>query len=57
MTLGFEMAAIIGLATFLGQKIDEKINDNSLIATIALSLLAVFATTYLLIKRITNDKK
>lgn len=57
MSLGFEMAAIIGLATFLGLKIDERIGNNSLWATIALALFAVFASTYLLIKRITNDKK
>ena len=57
MSLAFEMTAIIGGATYLGVKIDENLKFKTPVATVVLSLFAVFASTYLLIKRITNDKK
>ncbi len=56
MGLAFEMAAIIGGGTYLGVKIDERLEYETPVFTIALSLFAVFASTYLIIKRITNDK-
>ncbi len=57
MGLAFEMAAIIGGGTYLGVWLDKKFNSNETpYFTIVLSLFAVFASTYLIIKQILNDK-
>lgn len=48
--LFFEMLGIILLGTFVGYKIDKKYSFKIPIFTIALSLLAVFISLYLVIK-------
>jgi len=53
--LAFEMLGIIVLGTFGGIKLDTKIGTKPLF-TIILSLGSIFASLYLIIKRVTNDK-
>ncbi|MDH3381641.1 MAG: AtpZ/AtpI family protein [Flavobacteriaceae bacterium] len=48
----FQMAITITIAAFAGQWLDEKFPNNYSLFTVILSLLAVFGTLYLVIKRV-----
>lgn len=55
-SMAIEMAAIIGGGAYAGVWLDRKLDFDTPIFTIALSLFGVFASTYLIIKQVTNDK-
>ncbi len=48
--LCFEMLSIIALGTFAGYKLDEKLNLQTPIFTLSLSLLSVFISLYFVLK-------
>jgi len=50
--LGFQMIAIIGVFTFIGYKIDERMNNEKPIFTALLSLLGVVISLYSVIKSV-----
>lgn len=50
-SMGFQMAAIIGIGVFLGIKVDELLNlQKTPVFTISLSLLSVIAAIYFVVK-------
>lgn len=53
--LAFEMLGIIVLGVFGGSKLDEHRNGEFPLWTVILSLLAVFASLYLVIKSVLNN--
>jgi len=53
--LGFQMLAIIGLATWLGDYIDSKQSRDFPLFTVVLSLIGVFASLYLVIKEVNKS--
>ena len=55
-SLVFEMGIMITGAAFGGRWIDTKMQNETPWFTVFLSLIAVVGSTYLLIKRITDDK-
>ncbi|MCK9255991.1 MAG: AtpZ/AtpI family protein [Bacteroidales bacterium] len=55
-TLGFEMMAMIGLGTWAGVSLDKYFENSTPGFTIGLSLFSIFASLYLVIKRVMNDK-
>jgi F0F1-type ATP synthase assembly protein I len=52
--LGFQMAATIGIFTFIGLRIDEHRNADTPIWTAILALFGVTASIYLVIKSVTK---
>jgi len=50
--LGFQMIAIIGVFTFIGYKIDERMENQKPIFTAILSLLGVGISLYSVIKSV-----
>ena len=55
--MGFQMAAIIGLGTFAGMKLDQYFGLKKIPAfTVTLSLLAVFSAMYYFIKDFLKKK-
>ena len=52
--LGFQMIAIIGVFTFIGIKIDEKMQNDKPICTALLSLLGVCVSLYSVIKSVSK---
>lgn len=48
----FQMGITIAIAAFAGQWLDEKYPNNYSLFTVILSLLAVFGSLYLVIKRV-----
>jgi len=50
--LGFQMIAIIGVFTFIGYKIDERMSNEKPIFTAILSLLGVVVSLYSVIKSV-----
>lgn len=50
--LGFQMIAIIGVFTFIGVKVDEKMENDKPIFTALLSLLGVCVSLYSVIKSV-----
>jgi hypothetical protein len=48
----FQMAITITIAAFVGQWLDEKFPNDYSLFTVTLSLLAVFGSLYLVIKRV-----
>jgi ATP synthase protein I len=55
-SIAIEMIAIIGAGAYGGVKLDNWIGTEYPFFTLGLSLFAVFASTYLIIKQITNEK-
>lgn len=56
-SMAFQMGIAIAIGTYFGQWLDSKyINDYSLF-TIIFSLLAVFGSLYLMIKKVTSINK
>ena len=53
--LGFQMLAIIGLATWLGNYIDSKQSRGFPLFTVVLSLIGVFASLYLVLKEVNKS--
>jgi ATP synthase protein I len=56
-TIAFEMAIIIAAGTWGGVELDKHFETEKPIFTIILSLLAVFAALYLVIKQVLNANK
>ncbi|MDD2386069.1 MAG: AtpZ/AtpI family protein [Bacteroidales bacterium] len=56
-TLAFEMGIIIGGGTYGGVYLDDYFELNTPVFTIVLSLFAVFASLYLVIKQVNNVNK
>ncbi len=54
--IGFEMLGIIILGVWGGQKLDSKFQNTTPVFTIVLSLLAVFAAMYLVLKDFIGKK-
>lgn len=54
--LGFQMAAIIGVLSWLGNYIDNQQQNNTPIFTIIFSLLGVSSSLYLIIKEVSKTK-
>ena len=52
--LGFQMAATIGIATYIGHRIDESNGAEKPIWTAILALLGVGASIYLVIRSVTR---
>ena len=52
----FQMAAIIGIGTYGGMKLDEKFKREFPLFTLILSLLSVFIALYIVIKQVMNEK-
>lgn len=52
----FQMAAIIGIGTYGGIKLDEKFKKEFPLFTVILSLLSVFIALYVVIKQVMNEK-
>lgn len=48
--MAFQMAIIILVGAFLGQKLDERVQTERPYFTVALSLLAIFAALYITLK-------
>jgi predicted MFS family arabinose efflux permease len=53
----FQMAAVIGLFSFLGIKLDEKLNSSNQLFTIVLSLIGIAAALYLTLKDFIRPSK
>lgn len=56
-TLAFEMGIIIGGGTYGGVQLDKHFNLTTPIFTIVLSLFAILASLYLVIKQVNNANK
>ncbi len=56
-TLAFEMGIIIAGGTYGGVYLDEYFEHQTPVFTIVLSLFAVFASLYLVIKQVNNANK
>jgi len=54
--LAFEMLGIIALGVFAGYKIDTSRQKEFPLFTVILSLFAVFAALYVVIKNVINDE-
>ncbi|MCF0206698.1 MAG: AtpZ/AtpI family protein [Bacteroidales bacterium] len=55
-SLAFEMGIIIAAGAFAGLKIDGHFDNETPWATVGLSLFAVFASTYLVIKSLKDGE-
>jgi F0F1-type ATP synthase assembly protein I len=55
--MAIQMAVIIGLAVWGGQKLDAHFGNTTPIYTIVLSLVGIFASLYLIIKDLIQPKK
>ncbi len=55
--LFIQMAVIIGLSSFGGQKLDHYLNNKQSVFTIILSLLGIFFALYLVLKDFIRPKK
>jgi len=53
--LGFQMIAIIGVFTFIGYKLDERMESEKPILTAILSLLGVCVSLYSVIKSVNKN--
>jgi hypothetical protein len=56
-TLAMQMAAVIGLAAWGGQKLDARAGNKVPVYTIVLSLLGIFAGLYLVLKDFIRPRK
>lgn len=54
--LAFQMAAIIGLSSWGGIKLDEYYQNKNQVFTIVLSLLGIFAALYVVLKDLIKPK-
>lgn len=55
--MAVEMMAIIAVGTIVGYKIDERNKSDFPLWTLILSLVAVFAALYLIIRNVIRDAK
>lgn len=55
--MALQMAVIIGLAVWGGQKLDQKANTITPWYTIIFSLVGIFIALYLVLKDLINPKK
>ncbi len=55
--LGFQMAAIIGLSAWGGNKLDKHYHNETPVFTIVLSLLGIAVALYIVIKDIIRSSK
>jgi hypothetical protein len=55
--MAIQMAAVIGLAVWGGQKLDERTQRKTPVYTIILSLIGIFAALYLAIKDLIRPRK
>ncbi len=55
-SLAFEMGIVIFAGAFGGHKLDEYFSTSKPWFTVALSLFAVFASIYMVIKSLKNEK-
>jgi hypothetical protein len=56
-TMAVQMAVIIGLAVWGGQKLDARSGRKTPVWTIVLSLVGIFAAMYLALKDVIRPKK
>ncbi len=55
--MALQMAVIIGLAVWAGQKLDQKAENTTPWYTLALSLTGIFSALYLVLKDLIKPKK
>jgi len=56
-SMAFQMGIVIAIGTFFGQWLDAKYENDYSLFTIIFSLLAVFGSLYLMIKKVTSISK
>ena len=54
--MAFQMAGIIGLSVYGGQKLDKYFDNKTPVYTIVFSLLGIFVAMYLVLRDLINPK-